>query len=213
MRAFHFANTESNKVLIQMVDDSDFALIDDEIGYIKALSDNADFHLIAIKTDNWNDDLSPYKSPAVFGHQGFGDGADRTLGYIENEIINPLRGKKLYLGGYSLSGLFSLWSAFQTDAFLGIAGVSPSLWFPGFLDYALENRIKTKAIYLSLGDREEKTRNPVMAEVGNAIRSFRSYVEENNIKTVLEWNKGNHFQDSALRTAKGFAWLLQKTSE
>lgn len=213
MEAFHLANTKSSRVLIQMVDDSDLSLIDDEIGYIKALSDNADFHLIVIKVDNWNDDLSPYKAPAVFGKQEFGDGAARTLEYIEDEIINPLKGKELYLGGYSLSGLFSLWSAFQTDVFLGVAGISPSIWFPGFLEYAKKNKIKTKSIYLSLGDREEKARNPMMANAGNAIRLFYSYAVENDINTILEWNKGNHFQDSALRIAKGFAWLLQKTSE
>lgn len=44
--------------------------------------------------------------------------------------------KTYYLGGYSLAGLFSLWAAYQTNLFAGIAAASPSVWFPGFLDYA-----------------------------------------------------------------------------
>ena len=27
---------------------------------------------------------------------------------------------------------------------------------------------------------------------------------------VLEWNEGNHFKEPDLRTAKGFAWLLNR---
>ena len=41
---------------------------------------------------------------------------------------------KLYLGGYSLAGFFSLWAAYQTDRFAGVAAVSPSVWFPGWMD-------------------------------------------------------------------------------
>lgn len=57
-------------------------------------------------------------------------------------------------------GLFSLWAAYQTDAFAGVAAASPSIWFPDFLQYMKEHDIRTESVYLSLGDREEKTRNP-----------------------------------------------------
>ena len=57
-------------------------------------------------------------------------------------------------------GLFSLWAAYQTDTFAGVAAASPSIWFPDFLQYMKEHDIRTESVYLSLGDREEKTRNP-----------------------------------------------------
>ena len=63
-----------------------------------------------------------------------------------------------------MAGLFSLWAAYQTDAFAGVAAASPSIWFPDFLQYMKEHDIRTESVYLSLGDREEKTRNPVMAK-------------------------------------------------
>ena len=59
-----------------------------------------------------------------------------------------------------MAGLFSLWAAYQTDAFAGVAAASPSIWFPDFLQYMKEHDIRTESVYLSLGDREEKTRNP-----------------------------------------------------
>jgi hypothetical protein len=73
-----------------------------------------------------------------------------------------------------------------------------------------QNSICTDAVYLSLGDREEKTRNPVMAQVGNAIREAEAMFAEAGKECTLEWNKGNHFKDPDLRTAKGFAWLMNR---
>ena len=118
--------------------------------------------------------------------------------------------KKTFIGGYSLAGLFALWTVFQTDIFQGVAAASPSVWFPGFLDYTHEHIIQTKAVYLSLGDKEEKTKNPLMSQVGNAIRTLHEAIAaKGTIKTTLEWNSGNHFKDPDLRTAKAFAWLIK----
>ena len=35
--------------------------------------------MLAIKVDNWNQELSPWKAPAVFGKEAFGDGASNLL--------------------------------------------------------------------------------------------------------------------------------------
>ena len=61
-----------------------------------------------------------------------------------------------------MAGIFALWAAGQTDRFSGVAAVSPSVWFPGFLEEMKSRRVQSACIYLSLGDKEEKTRNPVM---------------------------------------------------
>ena len=98
----------------------------------------------------------------------------------------------------------------QTDVFQGVAAASPSVWFPGFSEYMKENRIQANSVYLSLGDREEKTRNPVMAAVGDRIREAYELLQGQGINTILEWNQGNHFRDADKRTAKAFAWLLQQ---
>ncbi len=47
-----------------------------------------------------------------------------------------------------------------------------------------------------------------MAQVGNAIRKQEELLREQGVKTILEWNAGNHFVDSEKRMAKGFAWLM-----
>lgn len=103
----------------------------------------------------------------MFGNDAFGDGAGETLSGVLTELNNP--GKKYYFGGYSLAGLFALWAAYQTDVFSDVAAASPSMWFPGFTGYMEEHDIKSRMVYLSLGDKEPKACNPVMATVGKRI--------------------------------------------
>ncbi len=118
------------------------------------------------------------------------------------------RSKTYFIGGYSLAGLFALWAAYQTDLFAGAAAASPSLWFPGFADYMKEHALKTSRVYLSLGDKEEKARNPVTAAVGDRVRAAYSLLKEQGAECVLEWNEGNHFKDADLRTARAFSWII-----
>ena len=212
----NYGQTDADILLIQMVDEHDLEVIENEVKHIRKLSGNRKFCLKAVKVKSWNRDLSPWSAPAVFGNEDFGKGAPETLQYLQEKVL-PSAGdkttetiKKVYIGGYSLAGLFALWAGYQTDRFDGIAAVSPSIWFPGFTEYMRKNSVCSDAVYLSLGDREEKTRNPVMAQVGNAIRDAENILKEAGKDFFLEWNGGTHFNEPALRTAKGFAWLLNR---
>ncbi len=195
--------------LIQPVDGHDLELLDKEIKTIKAQTGKP-LILAAFLIEDWNKELSPWEAPAVFGKDNFGSGANKTLSYITKSIIPFIKNEysgitDFYLGGYSLAGLFSLWSGYQTDSFKGVAGVSPSVWFPEWDNFIKSNKIKATKTYLSLGDKEEKTRNKVMSAVGDRIKMQYDILHNDR---VLEWYSGNHFVDSDKRTAKGFAWLI-----
>ena len=208
MITYQYGNCLAPAVLIQMVGEHDLPGIEKEIREIRKRTEQ-DFELVAVKVNNWNHDLSPWKAPAVFGKEDFGDGAAKTLEEVLKLCMDKER--KYCIGGYSMAGLFALWAAGQTDRFSGVAAVSPSVWFPGFTEYIKENNIKAKAVYLSLGDREEKTRNPVMATVGHAIRSVYETISDSGINTILEWNQGNHFKDVDIRMAKALTWSIRAT--
>ncbi len=205
---FTYGNPDASIVLIQMVDDHDLNGMESEVSEIRKLA-GTDFCHIAFKVRNWNKDLSPWPSPAVFGKEDFGNGAADTLSEVLDHCTD--RGRTYIIGGYSLAGLFALWAAYQTDVFNGVAAASPSVWFPGFVEYMRGNRIRTGSVYLSLGDREEKTRNPVMAAVGERIREASALLKDQGISTTLEWNQGNHFKDADIRTARAFAWVMNNT--
>ena len=205
MTVFEYGINDSANVLIQPVDDHDLDVIENEVRIIKELS-GSDFRLLAFKVKQWNDDLSPWKALPVFGNEGFGEGATNTLTELLN--LTADKDKRYYIGGYSLAGLFALWAAFQTDVFSGVAAASPSVWFPEFLDYMKSNEIQSWKVYLSLGDREEKTRNPVLATVGDRVREAYKHLTGKGVSCILEWNQGNHFKDPDIRTAKALSWLL-----
>lgn len=205
MDILEYGIADSKTVLIQPVDDHDLEGIENEVGAVGELS-GRDFRLLAVKVNRWNEDLSPWQAPPVFGNDSFGNSATDTLAEILR--LTADREKRYFLGGYSLAGLFALWAAYQSDAFSGIAAASPSVWFPGFLDYMKSSTIQTGKVYLSLGDREDRTRNPVMATVGDRIREAHGHLNGKGVSCCLEWNRGNHFKDPDIRTAKAFAWLL-----
>ena len=205
MEISRYGDPRSEIVLIQPVDDHDLEGIEREFAEIRSRS-NMSFCLTAVKVDNWNNDLSPWEAPAVFGKENFGGGASKTLEELLRLCAD--KSKTYYIGGYSLAGLFALWAAYQTDVFSGAAAASPSMWFPDFDVYMEQNVIRTGTVYLSLGDREEKAKNPVMATVGGRIRKAHELLKKNNVNSILEWNDGNHFKDPDIRTAKAFAWVM-----
>ena len=206
---FLYQDAEATHLLIQPIDEHDLEVLDQEVKAIKELSDKP-FSLLAFMIKDWNQELTPWAAPPVFGKVPFGNGAGKTLGFITNQLLPEVQENipHLILGGYSLAGLFALWAGYQTDRFEGIAAASPSVWYPQWIDYASEKKPLAKSVYLSLGDKEEKAKNPVMAQVGNAIRKQHELLTEQKINTILEWNAGNHFVDSDKRMAKGFAWLI-----
>ena len=202
-------------LLIQLVDEHDIEVLDKEVAEIQKNTEKQ-FSLISFKIEDWNNELSPWEAPPVFGNKSFGSGAKDTLEFIENRLIPTVKEKynlndevRFILGGYSLAGLFSLLSAYKLDTFFGIAAASPSVWFNGWEEFMNNNTPLSNNIYLSLGDTEEKTKNKVMSKVGDNIRKQEQLLKNNNINTILEWNKGGHFSNSDIRVAKAFVWCIE----
>lgn len=211
-------NKNTEYVLIQPVDEHDIDVLDNEVRYISEnISKN--FSLAAFKIDDWNSELTPWEMPLLRGKGNFGNEAGKTLEFIKEKLVPSLaefiniqdKNVKYILGGYSLAGLFSLWSGYQTDIFDGIAGVSPSVWYKDWMKFVKNNEILAKNVYLSLGNLEEKTKHQVLSKIGDNIKEYfeilRNY--ENVEKCILDWNEGNHFRDSDIRMGKGFVWLLE----
>ncbi len=164
---------------------------------------------------NWNDELSPWSSDAVFKNQPFRGNAENTLNFVKDIFIPELVARyslpsdiKIVIGGYSLAGLFSLWAAYRTDIFHAVAAVSPSVWFPGWTEFANQKHILSDKVYLSLGNREEKTNNKTMARVGDNIRLQKELLDAQGVHSALEWNEGNHFKNVEERVEKGILWTI-----
>lgn len=82
------------------------------------------------------------------------------------------------------------------------------MWFPGFATYMEDNTILCNFVYLSLGDREAKTKNRIMATVDDCIKNAYDLLSSRGVNCVLEYNRGNHFTDVENRCARAFARIL-----
>ena len=181
--------------------------------------------LVNIGVDLWEENFSPWCAPRVFAKgPNFGDGAQRTLDALINQVIpwaeSELNAPPAYrmLVGYSLAGLFSLWAGVSqphVDApiatFQRIGAVSGSFWFPGLLDY-VDQQLRRGAVglthaYLSLGDREARTPNPQIMHVRENAELLASKLESAGITSMFELNRGNHFQNVDGRMQKALDWL------
>ena len=147
-----YGDTSSKNHFIQLGDEHDLGLMESEAALVREMTGSTDWCITAYPIKDWGQDLTPWSAPPVFGKRPFGDGAPETLQALMG-LIEPDR--RTYLCGYSLAGLFALWAACQTDAFAGVVAASPSVWYPDWITYAQEHPMRTPAVYLSLGDREE----------------------------------------------------------
>lgn len=177
------------------------------------------FTLVAISNLDWNQDMAPWDSPAAFKKgEPFTGGAGDYLRLLVEEIIprveKELVGPPAWRGiaGYSLAGLFALYTIYQTDVFSRVGCMSGSLWFPGFKEYIFSHEPKRRpdCIYFSLGDKEAKTRNPVLKTVQENTEEIQAFYQGEGIDTVFQLNSGNHFVQGIERTVAGIQWLLSK---
>ena len=169
-------------------------------GLVRKKCASIPYRLVAFPVSDWNGDLSPWRADGVFKGQVFSGNGAETLDWV---IKGAKEQNCAMIAGYSLAGLFALWACCETDIFKGAASCSGSVWFPGWADYLEGHKINAKQVYLSLGNREERTRNPIMAQVGDNTRALAKKL---GIEVV--WNEGNHFKDAEERLAAGIAWLI-----
>ena len=176
-----------------------------------------DCNLLVIGNLNWDHDMTPWYCPPLSENDApCTGGADEYLDLLLTEIIprakELIKGEPSFLGiaGYSLAGLFAIYAMYRTDIFGRVASMSGSLWFPDFKQYCFEHKIKRKPdkLYLSLGDKEAKSRNKVLMTVQDNTEALAVYFKEQGINVTWELNPGNHFKDAAIRSAKGIIAII-----
>lgn len=177
------------------------------------------FNLAAVSELDWDRDMSPWSIPPIApGDTACSGGADEYLETLTGEMIPAVEEKcglsprRRILAGYSLAGLFAVYSAFLTDIFDAAASASGSLWFPGFCDFVSSHEVKArvKFIYLSLGDLEDHTDNGFLSPVRKNTEKIAKMLKERGENVFYELNPGNHFREPAARMAKGIIRTLDE---
>ena len=181
------------------------------------INTKSNYIFMEIYVDDWDVNLSPWATSIANGRE-FSGKAKQTLFWINEKIIpfidNTFKEhEEIFITGYSLSGLFALWSLYNSDTFDGGVCCSGSLWYPKWDVFMQANHLKKSClVYLSLGGKEETTKNPSMASVGINTRKQLAILKKDPLikSTILEMNPGGHFSDTATRVAKGINWILKE---
>ena len=177
------------------------------------------FTLVSVSNLDWNHDMSPWEIPPVFKNAepctgGADDYLKLLIERIGPEAEKEIKGSVLWRGiaGYSLAGLFALYSLYQADLFSRAASMSGSLWYPGITEYISSHTMKRTPdyLYFSLGSKEARTRNLYMKTVQENTEKIEEYYRGKGISTVFQLNPGNHYKDAEKRTAAGIHWLLDR---
>ena len=136
----------------------------EELTAIEELSTRFETNIVAISEMDWNNDMTPWKAPAVKEGE-FGGRASQFLDSLKGDIFFNLesslqiRNPKRYLIGLSLSGLFSVWAGITKPLFEGVASISGSFWYDGFAEWILKQEdLNCVRFYVSMGDKEKETK-------------------------------------------------------
>ena len=160
--------------------------------------------------------LFPHVIPGYVSDAQLSLQADAHLARIREEFLPEARrripGDPSFTAivGYSMAGLFALYALTRCDLFSRCASMSGSLWYPGVEDYLKRTApvLPPERIYLSLGDKEAKTRHPVLRSVQDITEHLRDHYRSLSIDTRWELNPGNHFTDPVSRTVRGIRAIL-----
>ena len=190
---------------------------------LKGLSDKYGISIVLIEDVNWNDDLTPWPAEGVFKKaKPFGGKAAAFLNKLTNEII-PEAEKDLgiedaerTLLGVSLSGLFAVWAAFNTDAFANIISISGSLWYDGLVEWMKEQTPSSqlKRVCMLLGEKEKNAKEKRMATVEERTLVAADILKEKSQATIVfELVEGTHFSPILPRMERAMMTLEVKKWE
>ena len=141
---------------------------------LQELAERFSLTFVMVEGADWNDDLTPWPAPGVFKKaKPFGGQASAFLTKLCNEIVPKAEGElgltnpQRTLMGVSLSGLFAVWAALNTDVFQNVISISGSLWYDGFAEWVKTREISPKVenICLLLGEKEKNAKEKRMATV------------------------------------------------
>ena len=170
---------------------------------LKGLSEKHGISIVVIEDVNWNDDLTPWPAVGVFKKaKPFGGKAAAFLNKLTHEIIPEterdlgIEDAERTLLGVSLSGLFAVWAAFNTDAFTNIISISGSLWYDGFVEWMKEQTPspQLKKICMLLGEKEKNAKEKRMATVEERSLAAADILKAKSLAAVsFELVEGTHF--------------------
>ena len=197
-------------VLIDQGEDLAIVIGEQEAGEL--LGCGVSLLLCPVPEHEWNSLLSPWPADRIVRNAPpFAGHAEEYFSSLLPELQQASLHTtgRMFLCGYSLAGLFALYACTKTDLFDGCASVSGSLWYPGWTDWLRTHPVLCSRVYLSVGEKEKNTRNPIMRTVEDNTLACEQIISA-GAETFFERNPGGHFDNPSQRLRKAISWLARK---
>ena len=186
----------------------------EELTAIEELSTRFETNIVTISEMDWNNDMTPWKAPAVKEGE-FGGRASQFLDRLKGDIFFNLenslqiRNPKRYLIGLSLSGLFTIWAAIRKPLFEGVASISGSFWYDGFAEWILkQEELQCVRFYISMGVKEKETKVKRFASIEEDTMKVVETLMLKGAEVAFEVTEGGHNSPAIPRIEKSVVSLL-----
>ena len=170
----------------------------EELTAIEELPARFKTNIVAISEMDWNNDMTPWKAPAVKEGE-FGGHASQFLDRLKGDIFFNLesslqiRSPKRYLIGLSLAGLFSVWAGIMKPLFEGVASISGSFWYDGFAEWILkQEELKCVRYHICLGEKEKETKVKRFANIEEDTMKVVETLMLKGAEVAFEVTEGGH---------------------
>ena len=190
-------------------------LPEEERTALEGLSTRFETNIVTISEMDWNNDMTPWKAPAVKEGE-FGGRASQFLDRLKGDIFFNLenslqiRNPKRYLMGLSLSGLFTIWAAIRKPLFEGVASISGSFWYDGFAEWLLkQEKLQCVRFYISMGEKEKETKVKRFASIEEDTMKVVETLMLKGAEVAFEVTDGGHNSPVLPRIEKSVVSLLE----
>ena len=186
----------------------------EELTAIEELSTRFETNIVAISEMDWNNEMTPWKAPAVKEGE-FGGRASQFLDRLKGDIFFNLESSlqitnpKRYLIGLSLAGLFSVWAGIMKPLFEGVASISGSFWYDGFAEWLLkQEELQCVRFYISMGEKEKETKVKRFANIEEDTMKVVETLMLKGAEVAFEVTEGGHNSPVIPRIEKSVVSLL-----
>ena len=131
---------------------------------LKEMTKGKSWTLVAYEVEHWNQDFSPWAVPSVFGQEEFTGGAKETMDWLIDQCIPFVEGNLTtdcsarLIGGYSLAGLFSLFTFYESGEFNGVASSADRYGIRDGKNMRSASMRRNEALCISASDKRKKRR-------------------------------------------------------
>ena len=175
--------------------------------------------LVGLTSKNRLDDYTPWKAPALRdGAPDFGGQANVYHGHLFGGLLDKLQAlyrldkNRLAYGGYSLGGLTAVYSLFRFDKVSCIFSICGSFWYPDFVTYCREEKVRNLdcLLYLQNGQTEGAHHTNRLAQAPVYAEQIHTSLQKHYPAGQFVFDSYGHHEQVAERFLAFSSWLAQK---